>query len=127
MQDTRRRRLASRMGWIGRILASLAASWWIAVFIGEAASCDPGPFTWEGATVVAVGLVAIVGAVLSWVRQRSASIMLLVTSVLFGIHIAIYAGSHHLLAWLAVGLPYFVAGLLLLGSLRLSRSESTDS
>jgi len=122
-------RRLSAMKWGGRIIASVAASWWVAVFIGEAVSCDPGPFAWEGATVVAVGLVAIVGAVLSWLRLRPAAIVLLVTSVLFAVHIATYAGRHHLLVWLAMGLPYLIAGLLLVGWLRLSRStgETRDS
>ena len=126
MQDRGRRQLMSRMRWSGRIIASLAASWFLAVFIGEAVSCDPGPFTWEGATVVAVGLVAIAGAILSWCRERPAVVVLLLASVLLGVHIATYAGRHHLLVWLALGLPYLVAGLLLLGSLRLSREDSEN-
>ena len=112
------------MKWSGRIIASLGALWWLAILIGEAVSCDPGPFSWEGTTVAAVGLVAIVGAVLSWVRERPAAIVLLCTSVLFGIHIAICAGSNHLLAWLAVGLPYLIAGLLLLGYLHFAPRDS---
>ena len=112
------------MRWSGRIIASLAASWFLAVFIGEAVSCDPGPFTWEGATVVAVGLVAIAGALLSWLRERPGAIVLLVVSALIGIHIATYAGRHHLLVWMALGLPHLVAGLLLLGSLRFAREDS---
>ena len=127
MQDGRRRRLVSRMRWSGRILASLAASWFLAVFVGEAVSCDPGPFTWEGATVVAVGIVAIAGAILAWCRERPAVVILLLTSVLLGVHIATYAGRHHLLVWMAMGLPYLVAGLLLLGSMRLSRPDSESS
>ena len=127
MQDGRRRRLVSRMRWSGRILASLAASWFLAVFVGEAVSCDPGPFTWEGATVVAVGIVAIAGAILAWCRERPAVVILLLTSVLLGVHIATYAGRHHLLVWMAMGLPYLVAGLLLLGSMRLSRPDSVSS
>jgi len=126
MQDDRGRRLASRMKWAGRILASIAASWWIAVLGGEAVGCDPGPFTWEATTVVALGLVAIVGAALSWLRLHAAAIVLLVTSVLFGIHIAVFAGSNHLLAWLAVGFPYLIAASLLLGSLRLLDSDSEN-
>jgi hypothetical protein len=126
MQDGGQRRLVSRMRWSGRILASLAASWFLAVFIGEVVSCDPGPFTWEGATVVAVGLVAIAGALLSWIRERPGAIVLLAASALIGIHIATYAGRHHVLVWLALGFPYLVAGLLLLGSLRLSAPDSKD-
>ena len=117
----------SRMRWSGRILASLAASWFLAVFVGEAVSCDPGPFTWEGATVVAVGIVAIAGAILAWCRERPAVVILLLTSVLLGVHIATYAGRHHLLVWMAMGLPHLVAGLLLLGSMRLSRPDSVSS
>jgi len=120
-------RRAIVLKWGGRIIASVSASWWVAVFIGEAVSCDPGPFTWEGGTVVAVGLVAIAGAVLSWLRLRPAAIVFLATSVLFAVHIATYAGRHHVLVWLALGLPYLVAGLLLLGYLRLSESDSENA
>lgn len=108
----------------GRIIASIAASWFLAIFIGEALSCDPAPFTLEGATVVAVGLVGIAGAALSWFRAWPGAIVLLATSALIGAHIAAFAGRWHLLVWMVLGLPYLVAGLLLLGSLRMSRPAS---
>ena len=108
---------------VARIIVAIGALWFLAVFVGEAVNRNPGPFTWEGATVVAIGIVAIAAAILSWRRESLAAIVMLALSVAIGIHIAICAGRYHLLAWTAMGLPYLVAGLLLRGSLRLSRDD----
>jgi len=119
-----RDRLAPAMKWTGRIIASIGASWFLLVFIGELTSGESQPFTWEGATVVAVGVVAIAGAVLSWWRERPAAAVLVLASFLIAVHIAVYAGSHHVLAWLGLGLPFLVAGGLLLASERRSGRNS---
>jgi hypothetical protein len=119
MQHNTGVRLAPAMRLSGRIIASIASSWFLAVFIGEAVSCNPGPFEWAGTTLVLVGLVAIAGTALSWCRVGPGAIALLLTSALIGVHIAVYAGRWHLLMWTVLGLPYLLAGLLLLGSLRI--------
>ena len=127
MLRTRRYRVASAMKWIARVIATSGALGFLLVFIGEAVSCEPKPFSWEGATVFAIGLGAIGGAILVWRREHLAHFAMFALSVALGAHIAICAGRYHLLVWTAVGLPYLVAGLLLMASLRLRRSKLEDS
>jgi len=44
-----------------------------------------------------------------------------VVAAALGAHIANFAGRNHMLAWSMLGLPYLVAGILLLNSWRLSQ------
>ena len=67
------------------------------------------------------GLLTLVPPVLTCVarytwRERLAGILLASTAVGQGIHIGVVAGHHHILVWSMLGLPYLVAGVLLLNS-----------
>ena len=117
-------RFAKPMRWAARAIALVGAIYFMVVLIGSAINEGVGPITIEGATIAVLGLVALVGCVASWWRERLAGILLIGTAVGLGIHIGICAGQHHLLVWSVTGLPYLVAGLLLLGSLRLSRQDT---
>ena len=77
----------------------------------------------EGGLLVMIGIVALAGCVLSWRRDRLAGILLVTTSLGLGIHIGIFAGRNHIMAWSILGLPYLVAGVLLLYAWRLSRQK----
>ena len=123
MSQSGRHRLAKPMRWTARAIALVGATYFMVVLIGSAVNEGVGPITIEGATIAVLALLALAGCVASWWRERLAGILLIGTAVGLGIHIGICAGQHHLLAWLMMGLPYLVAGLLLLGSLQLSRQE----
>jgi len=72
-----------------------------------------------GVLIGAVNGVALAGCILSWWRERAAGIMLVSAAAAMGIGIfAIGAPGR---AWLIVGLPLLVAGVLFLNSWRLSR------
>ncbi|TES85601.1 hypothetical protein E3J95_04050 [Candidatus Aerophobetes bacterium] len=68
-----------------------------------------------------IGLVALAGCVMSWWRDLLASILLVATSAGLGVHIGIFAGRNHFMAWSILGLPYLVAGALLINAWRLSK------
>ncbi|MFC1956976.1 hypothetical protein ACFLVY_01590 [Chloroflexota bacterium] len=70
-----------------------------------------------------IGLVALVGLILSWRNERLAAIMLVAVAAALGAHIAVYAGRTHTLAWAMLGLPYLVSGLLFLKAWRISRES----
>ena len=106
-----------------RAIAVVGATYFLVMLIGSAIGDGIGPITIEGATMAVLALLALAGCVASWWRERLAGILLIGTAVGMGIHIGICAGRYHLLVWSAMGLPYLVAGLLLLGSRRLSRQE----
>ena len=114
-------RLAKPMRWTARAIALVGAVYFMVMLIGSSVNDGIGSITIEGATIAVLGLLALAGCLASWRRERLAGILLIATAIGLGIHIGICAGQHHLLAWSIMGLPYLVAGLLLLGSLRLSR------
>ena len=114
-------RLAKRMRWAARAIGLVAALFFIGMLIGSAVSEGVGPMTIESTTLVLLGAIGLAGCIASWWRERLSAILLVLTAVGFGIHIGICAGRNHFLAWLIIGLPYLVAGILILSSWRLSR------
>jgi F0F1-type ATP synthase membrane subunit c/vacuolar-type H+-ATPase subunit K len=123
--ENRRYQLASRLRLAGRIIGLGMTGFGGAMLIGEAVSeFLNGDFVrpeLAGVLLVVIGLVALVGLILSWRNERLAGIMLVAVSVAIGAHIAVYAARNHALAWAMVGLPYLVSGVLFLNAWRLSR------
>jgi hypothetical protein len=125
-------RLAKRLRWTGRVIGLVAAGFLLVMFIGEAVAevIDGGLEPINQADLVAgiligvLGAIALAGCIVSWWRERLAGILLILVAVGFGIHIGVYAGRNHFLAWLMIGLPYLIAGALLLTSWRLSRKTA---
>lgn len=92
--------------------------------VGESLSESEGIIETAGILIAALAAVALVACLISWWRARLAGILLVLVSIALGIHIAIYAGHNHFLAWLMVGFPYLIAGGLILASLWLERREA---
>lgn len=119
--------LAKRMRWAARIICLIVTVFGATMLIGEAISefIPQGFVTMsiEGGLLVMIGLVALAGCVLSWWRDLPASILLVVTSAGLGVHIGIFAGRNHFIVWSILGLPYLVAGVLLINAWRLSKHK----
>ncbi len=119
--------LAKRMRWVARIICLIVTVFGATMLIGEAISefLAQGFITTsiEGGLLVMIGLVALAGCVMSWWRDLPASILLVATSAGLGVHIGIFAGRNHFLAWSILGLPYLVAGVLLINAWRLSKHK----
>jgi len=116
---TKRMRLAARiiaLGSAGFFLVALAAG----------AFAEDEPTTMEGILLIIIVVVALAGGILSWWRERLAGILLLVAALAMGAHIAIYAERNQILVWLALGLPYLIAGGLFLKCWRDSREGDTE-
>jgi len=79
------------------------------------------PITIAGITLGVLAAIALAGSILSWWREQLAVVLLILASIGFGIHIGIFAGHNHLLAWSMIGLPYLVAAALLFESWWLTR------
>jgi len=129
MLESKKHRLAKRMRWAARIIGLLAAVFCLFMLIGEAVD---GILTgaWkttsqtdliQGSLIGVLGAIALAGCIVSWWRERLAAILLVLTAVGFGIHIGLCAGRNHFLAWLMVGFPYLIAGVLLFVAWRLSQ------
>jgi hypothetical protein len=100
------------------------------MLIGEAVSefLAQGPMTTslEGILLAVIGLVAVAGCILSWWRDLLSGILLVATSAGLGAHIGACAGRNHLMVWAMLGLPYLVAGALLLYAWRLSGHKAQE-
>lgn len=124
----RNQRLARRMIWIARIVGLVAALFLAIMVVGSATGEITGeeslPLDLEGITLGIITLFALLGCILSWWRERLASALLFLVAVGLAVHIGISAGRNHVLAWIAMGLPYLIAGVLLFFSWRLSRKAS---
>ncbi len=117
-------RAARVMRWVARIIVTLITVFGAIMLIGESISelisgRSMTPST-EGVLLGIIGLVALAGCILSWLRDFPAGILLVVTSAALGAHIGFCAGRNHFLAWAMLGLPYLVAGVLILSAWRLS-------
>jgi hypothetical protein len=112
-----KQRLAKLMRWVGRIICLVITIFGGIMLIGEAVSeiLSNGFMTMSmaGILLVLIGVVALAGCILSWWKDLLASILLVITSAGLGVHIGIFAGHNHFLAWSMLGAPYLVSGLLL--------------
>jgi len=115
-----RHRLAKPMIYAARAIALAGAMFFLTMLIGPDTTDGSEPITTEGVVLGVPGLIALAACVVSWWRERLAAILLLGAAVGLGIHIGVCAGHNHLLAWSMLGLPYLLAGVLLLSSWRLS-------
>lgn len=115
--------LINLLRWAGRIIASIAAIWFVVMLIGSAITEGAGPITIETGTLVFLGVIAVAGGILSWWKDAISGILLFLTSVGLGIHISCYAGHSHVFAWVLIGLPYLIASILMVSSWRLSRQS----
>ena len=118
-----RHRLAKPMRWAARAIALAGAMFFLTMLIGPDTTDGSEPITTEGVVLGVPGVIALAACVVSWWRERLAAILLIGAAVGLGIHIGVYAGHNHLLAWSMLGLPYLLAGLLLLSSWRLSNHD----
>jgi hypothetical protein len=75
----------------------------------------------QGSLIGVLGVIGLAGCIVSWWRERLASILLVLTAAGFGIHIGLFAGRNHFLVWLMIGFSYLIASVLSLNSWHLSR------
>ncbi len=123
MSERERYRLAKLSRWAARAIGTIAAVFFVGILIGSALSEGMGPVTTESVTLVLLAAVALAGCTVSWWRDMTAGILLVLTSIGFGVHIGCFAGHNHVLAWSIIGLPYLVAGILILSAWWLSRQN----
>jgi len=129
MLESKQYRLAKRMRWAARIIGLLAAGLCLLMLIGSTVA-EVLTGAWEttsqadiiqGSLLGVLGAIGLAGCIVSWWRERLASLLLVLTAVGFGIHIGLVAGRNHFLVWLMMGFPYLVASVLLFNSWLLSK------
>lgn len=117
-------RLAKRMRWTARVIGLCVAGFFLTFLIGDAITSilieGLPPVTREVMVEVipmgVLGGIALAGGIVSWRRERLASILLIAAAIGVGILIEVPAQVR-----LMFGLPYLIAGVLLLTSWWLSR------
>ncbi|MDD4876314.1 MAG: hypothetical protein PHQ86_04185 [Dehalococcoidales bacterium] len=126
-------RVAKWMRWTARLIGLLTAGLILIMFIGETVTelLDEGlePVNADimaGILIGVLGVIGLTGCIVSWWRERLASLLLVLTAAGFGIHIGIYAGRNQFLAWSIIGLPYLVAAALLFYSGKLSNKTVSE-
>jgi len=120
------------MQWVARIIAIIAAVFLGSTLISQAisrilqdgwgAALEPLP---EVLSLIGIEVLLIASCVLAWLRERTAGILLVLTSAALGAHVGLFEDTNHLYAWSRVGFPVLVAGALLLISR--PRSKARDS
>ncbi len=124
MQNRRMTRLMTLAGRIiGLVLAIFMAIMVIGSAAGEIIDDEPLLFDMEGVTLGIITIIALAGCIISWWRERLAGIMLVLVAIGLAIHIGICAGRNHVLAWTMLGLPYLIAGSILLSSWEISKKH----
>ena len=120
--------LAKRVRWAARIIGLLAAGFTLAMVIGstiaEVLAEGWKPINADivaGILIGVLGAIGLAGCIVSWWRERLASILLVLTAIGFGIHIGLFAGRNHFLVWLIMGFPYLIASMLFFYSWRLPK------
>jgi hypothetical protein len=105
----------------GRIIGLMAAGFFLVFVAGEAVgetmSGEEGIIETAGILIAVLAALALVACLISWWRAQLGGILLVLVSLALGIHIGVYAGHNHFLAWLMIGFPYLLAGGLILTSL----------
>ena len=128
MLESKQYRLAKRMRWAARIIGLLAAGLCLLMLIGSTVA-EVLAEGWKpinadivaGILIGVLGVIGLAGCIVSWWRERLASLLLVLTAAGFGIHIGLVAGRNHFLVWLMMGFPYLVASVLLFNSWLLSK------
>jgi len=127
MNDEKRQHLIKRLRLTARIIASVAVFFMIVSLVGgavkELVAEDSKGLNIEGVTLGLLGLVAVAGCIIAFRREQLGGIILMLVALGFGIHIAFAAGRNHFLAWLMVGFPYLLAGVLFLYTWRLTKKK----
>jgi hypothetical protein len=113
------------MKWVARVICLIITFYGAIMLIGEAFSEPVSGGSTEaslaGNLLIVIGVVALAGCILTWLRDLPAGILLVATSAGLGAHIGFFAGRNHFLVWSMLGLPYLVTGVLMLGAWKLSR------
>ena len=121
-----RYRLAKRMRLAAQIIGFVTVGIGVTFAIYEAVE----QFLWQGRVAMPIEVIwivlilamALAGCILSWRRERLAGILLISSGAAMAVDIyVVAAGREKMLAWLILGLPYLVAGVLLLNSWQLSK------
>jgi len=116
------------MRWAARVIGLLAAGVCLLMLIGSTVA-EVLAEGWKpinadivvGILIGVLGAIGLAGCIMSWWRERLASILLVLTAIGFGVHIGLFAGRNHFLVWLMIGLPYLIASVLLFNSWQLSK------
>jgi hypothetical protein len=72
----------------------------------EVLTGEPGEIGVAGIALVLIGVVALAGCIVSWWWDQLAGILLILVAIGLAVHIGVYAGRNHFLAWPMLGFPY---------------------
>ncbi|UCG55122.1 MAG: hypothetical protein JSV32_02585 [Dehalococcoidia bacterium] len=117
MPGSKQHRRAIRVRLVGRVIGLVAAGFSLIFLAAEATGGTTHEYVTAdiiaGFLLAILIAIALVGCIMSWWRERTTVALLVLVTIGLDIHIGVYAGRNHLLAWSMVGLPYLTTGGLL--------------
>jgi len=129
MSESNDNRLVKRIRLAARVIGLLVFGGFLLILIVEGIH-EAIAGNWEalsdieGIMLAVITAVALAGCIISWWRERFASILLIVTAVVMGTYGGIIAGRNNIVVGLVLCLVYIVPGVLFLISCRLSRKTA---
>jgi hypothetical protein len=115
--------------WIGRVMGTLAAAFWLLILL-DIVVCDAvGGFiciNWEMALLVFIVAASMLCVTIAWRKEGLGGLILLLWGIIFTVFAGITSGSYRIPSMLVSGVPFLIAGLLLLGSWSLHRNYMRD-
>jgi hypothetical protein len=114
MSENNLQRMRKGMRWAGRIIGFIATGFSVLIIIGNISLRE---FIYI-VPLICITLVALLGLIISWWNGPVASILLFLSMV--GLGIRNYY-TNQIWMWIIIGIPYFVASILIFCSWRLSK------
>jgi hypothetical protein len=123
------------INWAARILGLIVLVIFLLILIGEIISGiqDEGfKFDVKSLYIILPTIIALTGYILVWWHKTTGGALLVFVSGVFGVLTSVSAWQHQtpwssvraLVAWLIIGLPFFIIGVLYLISAYLSRKTT---
>ena len=106
--------------WVARVIATVAALFWLLVGIAHAV-VDPEPLVWESWVIAALIVSACIAVGVAWWREGLGGLLILAVGIAHSTFALIVSGHNHVLAIAMMGGPFPLSGALFLLSRRRSR------
>jgi hypothetical protein len=122
------RRMATVLRWLARAIGTLAATFWLLILL-DILACDVLVgfvcINWEIALLFGMVVFSLLSVILAWRREGTGGLMTILWGLVFASISYVTSRPHHIYSMLVTGVPFILAGCLLLASWLLNKTDST--